>query len=65
MFVMRVRRRRFREDVRYVVVRPNLAHLNASVRHVLSHLQVASVNMSRALAGVPFFPEFHCPRVVH
>eukprot|EP00965_Chrysotila_dentata_P142505 4710843-Pleurochrysis_carterae.AAC.1 len=42
MLVVRFCRKRFREDVRHVVVRSNPAHLDASVRHVLSHLQVAS-----------------------
>eukprot|EP00965_Chrysotila_dentata_P049067 1627259-Pleurochrysis_carterae.AAC.1 len=53
VLAMHVGRQRFCKDVGHVLARVNLADLDASVRDVLSNLQVAPVAVSRALAGTP------------
>eukprot|EP00965_Chrysotila_dentata_P205395 6182934-Pleurochrysis_carterae.AAC.1 len=44
-----VRRERLGEDVGRVVIGVDLAHLVAPVRHVIAHLQILPIDMSRAL----------------
>eukprot|EP00965_Chrysotila_dentata_P050341 1667728-Pleurochrysis_carterae.AAC.2 len=65
MFVMHIRRQRLCEYVGHVVVRSYFAHLNVALCDVLAHLQVAPINMSRALTKASLFRELDCPRVVH
>eukprot|EP00965_Chrysotila_dentata_P153551 5074988-Pleurochrysis_carterae.AAC.2 len=64
-FVMHARGKQFREYVDHVVVRTNLAHLDVAMRHVLAYLEVASIDMPRALTRPSLFREFNDPRVVH
>eukprot|EP00965_Chrysotila_dentata_P167344 5525707-Pleurochrysis_carterae.AAC.1 len=47
---MHVGRQRLCGDVGHVLARVDLADRDASVRDVLSHLQVAPIDVSRALA---------------
>eukprot|EP00965_Chrysotila_dentata_P103660 3421583-Pleurochrysis_carterae.AAC.1 len=53
MLVMHRRRQRLGEDVGHVIIGMNLVHLNAPVSDVLSHFQVASIDMPRTLARAP------------
>eukprot|EP00965_Chrysotila_dentata_P144706 4780249-Pleurochrysis_carterae.AAC.1 len=56
---------RLRKDVGHVVVRSDLARFNFPVRDVLPHLQVASIDVPRALAGAPLLGQLDSARVVH
>eukprot|EP00965_Chrysotila_dentata_P138038 4566006-Pleurochrysis_carterae.AAC.1 len=55
---------RLREHVRNVVVGVNLAHLNEPVRDVLPHLEIASIDMLRALARAALLGQFARSAVV-
>eukprot|EP00965_Chrysotila_dentata_P246950 6207454-Pleurochrysis_carterae.AAC.4 len=65
VLVMHVGKQRFCEDVRHVLARVDFADLDASVRDVLSNLQVAPIDVPRALAATPVLRQFDGARVVH
>eukprot|EP00965_Chrysotila_dentata_P161066 5318313-Pleurochrysis_carterae.AAC.1 len=58
-------RQRLREYVRHVVLGADLAHLDAAMRDVLPHLQVAAVDVPRSLARASFFGQLDSARIVH
>eukprot|EP00965_Chrysotila_dentata_P005309 174241-Pleurochrysis_carterae.AAC.2 len=64
MFEMHACRQRLCKHVGHVVVRSYLAHLDVAVGDVLAHLQIAPIDMSRALTRASLFRELDCPRVV-
>eukprot|EP00965_Chrysotila_dentata_P034654 1153570-Pleurochrysis_carterae.AAC.1 len=64
MLVMYRERQRLGEDVGYVIVSVDLAHLNVPVSDVLSYFQVAPVDMPRALARAPVLGQLNGARVV-
>eukprot|EP00965_Chrysotila_dentata_P198281 6178689-Pleurochrysis_carterae.AAC.2 len=59
MFVVYICRERLHEyvmlvcdaHVRHIVLRSNLAHLDLAMRHVLAHLPVATIDVTRSLTG--------------
>eukprot|EP00965_Chrysotila_dentata_P104761 3460347-Pleurochrysis_carterae.AAC.1 len=65
MFVMHGGQQRLSKDVGHVIVRSNLAYLDAPVRDVLPHLQVAPIDVPRTLARAPLIGELDSARVVH
>eukprot|EP00965_Chrysotila_dentata_P015493 512654-Pleurochrysis_carterae.AAC.1 len=52
------------KNVGHIVIHSDLAQLHVAVRDVLSHLQIASIDMSRELTGAPFLGQLDSAEVV-